>query len=75
MPTPNRNSDDEFMAREIEYRGFTIKKTGSTAWDWHCTFDQNGTPRSRWGTIDEMKADCDLVADGIGLPAPQRGCA
>jgi hypothetical protein len=63
------------MARSIEYRGFTITKSGRQSYDYRCTFEENGKPRTRFGTVEELKNDCDLVADGIGLPAPERGFA
>lgn len=36
---------------------------------------ENGKPRVRFGTIEELKSDVDLVVSGIGLPAPERGYA
>lgn len=36
---------------------------------------ENGKARVRFGTIEELKSDVDLVVSGIGLPAPERGYA
>ena len=49
------------------YKGYDIVKTGRMAWDWRVCF--NG--RYRWGTLDELHFDIDLVVSGIGLPSPK----
>lgn len=53
------------------YKGFTFAKTGKSPWDWRCDFDG----RSRWGTVEELTVDVDLVLSGIGLPAKVKGFA
>lgn len=53
------------------YKGYEIVKTGRQAWDYRVCF----SGRTRWGTLDEVKADIDSVVSGIGLPSPQRGFA
>jgi hypothetical protein len=63
------------MAGTIEYRGFEITKSGRSSWDYTCTFVESGAPRTRWGTLAEIKTDCDSVAEGIGLPPKDRGFA
>ena len=63
------------MATPVEYRGFTITNPGNGYQDWRCTFDWQGGQRTRFGTLEEIKEDCDLVLDGFGLPAKQRGWA
>ena len=61
------------MAKSVEYRGFTIANPNGGFSSWRCTFSEHGQPRTRFGTLDELKADCDLVADGIGLPPREQG--
>lgn len=63
------------MAITIEHLGYTITKTGTQAWDYRCTFTENGLPRTRFGTVDELKADIELVTSGNSLPPKQRGFA
>lgn len=53
------------------YKGFTFVKTGKNPWDWRCEFNN----RYRWGTVDELISDVDLVLSGIGLPAKVKGFA
>lgn len=55
------------------YREMKIVKTGRASWDYRVDFVIDGNPRSRWGTLEELKADIDLVLDGFGLPSKQRG--
>ena len=46
------------------YNGYVFKKTGKLSWDWRCQFGS----RTRWGTIEELQNDVDLVVAGVGLP-------
>ena len=55
----------------IQYRGFSISKTGRAAWDHHVAIGE----RQRWGTLDEIKNDIDSHLDGMGLPSKERGYA
>ena len=57
------------MARTVEYKGYKFIRTGLQKWDYSCDF--NG--RFRWGEIEELKADVDLILSGLGLPEKKRG--
>lgn len=46
------------------YKGHTFTKTGRSAWDWRCCFGS----RVRWGTIEDLQKDVDLVVAGVDLP-------
>lgn len=50
-----------------EYKGHTFTKTGRASHDWHCCFGG----RNRWGTLEELRGDADLIESGIGLPTPK----
>lgn len=59
----------------MKYRGYDFSNPHKGYQNWRCTFMENGKPRVRFGTIEELKSDVDLVVSGIGLPAPERGYA
>ncbi len=63
------------MARARQYKGYEILNASGGYQDWYSSFDENGAPRTRWGTLDEIKADIDLVVDSQSLPPKQRGFA
>lgn len=63
------------MAKSRTYKSHTISNAGGGFQDWRCTFIENGAPRVRFGTLEEIKADIDLVTSGCSLPAPERGYA
>jgi len=51
------------------YRGFALQRAGS---DWCVTFPtgntQTGGPRTRWGTLAEIRADIDAYLEGTLEP-------
>lgn len=59
----------------MKYCGYELTNPNKGFQNWRCTFTENGKPRVRFGTVEELKADVDLVVFGIGLPAPEKGYA
>ena len=64
----NPRTEDAKDAEAISYKGYEIKKTGKTKYDYAVNLDG----RTRWGSVEELKADIDQHKSG-GLPSAKRG--
>lgn len=56
-----------------KYKGYTLENAAGGWQDWNCTFIERGEPRTRWGTLQEIREDVDTVISGNALPAKELG--